>query len=100
MSDFFSDPNLQHPVLTPQEMAMICDCCNPAFALDRELGDDLVAQSVQLSVSDSFRLYPGTYESKWRIDREVMITKLATMSRDDLLLAADRVDKFWKAVRY
>jgi len=98
MSDFFSSPYLQHNVFSPREMAMICDIANPGFLLDRQVGEEMVIQSLRLSVEDSFRLYPGVYEQKWEIDRPAMSEKLRKASAAEILQAARQVDDFWESV--
>ena len=92
------DPLLKHDKLTPGEMGMICDVCNPGFRVFREHAaycDELVAASLLTDVADSFRLYPGTYEEKWGIDSE-LIQKLSRMPLPELIEIANRVDAFWE----
>ncbi len=98
MSDLFVNPHLQHQVLTPREMAFIADVKNPGFELDWQLGEAMVVQSLRISVEDSFRLYPGTYEQKWGIDREEMLNKLREMTDVQILDAARQVDAFWDGI--
>lgn len=95
------DPLLKHEKLTPREMAMICDVNNGGFHLERQYfdhGDEMVAASLRANVEDSFRLYPGSYEGKWEVNRESMIKTLAAMSLAELLEVANRVDAFWEQV--
>ena len=93
------DPLLKHEKLTPAEMGMICDANNGGFQIMRQhadYNDEMVAASLRANVEDSFRLYPGSYEDKWQVNRETLTGKLAAMSLAELIEVANRVDAFWK----
>lgn len=97
------EPELKHPVLTPQEMAMICDVCNPGFRIewDMEKQDPdagWLAACIRANVEDSFSLYPGNYEEKWGVDRQEFCQKLWQMTPAELAQVAGKVDRFWAKV--
>lgn len=101
---FDRDPFLQHPKLTVGEMATICDTCNPGFRMQREMDGDnpeMLAAHIRSNVLDSFRLYPGTYEAKWGVDREIFTRKLLSeLSSADFEEVAKQVDGFWEAASH
>lgn len=100
MDQLANNPLLQHSKLTPREMAMICDVCNPGFEFTREIHagyeNDMVATMLRANVQDSFSMYPGEYEKKWKIDRERLLTKLREMTTEELNAIANQVDEFWR----
>lgn len=91
-------PLAKHEKLSPLEMCMLFDVCNPGFALERatwENNPEMLAITIRANVEDSFRLYPGAYERKWDVNREEMLKKLWEMTPGELAKVADQVDAFW-----
>lgn len=99
IAELQKNPHLQNPKLTPAEMAMVCDVANPGFKWQREIwgnNPDMLALMIRAEVEDSFRLYPGSYEQKWGIDRQEFIQKLWEMTAEELATVAGQVDQFWQ----
>jgi len=95
--DFNNDPLLQHPKLTPNEMAMICDVCNPGFSKHLYDSDEHKRAGLIGNVLDSFSIYPGTYEEKWNVDRDTMARKLDALSLEETVEICNQVDRFWES---
>lgn len=59
---------------TRGEQLMLIDIFNGTMLTPGILGQHLTAQ-----VEDSFDLYPGQYEEKWKVDRKEMVEKIASL---------------------
>lgn len=97
--EWTKNPHLQNEKLSPAEMAMVCDVCNPGFEMERATWDnnpEMLAMTIRANVEDSFRLYPGAYEYKWGVSKDTMLKKLWEMTPAELAGVADQVDQFWK----
>ena len=59
---------------TRGEQLMLIDIFNGTMLTPGILGQHLTAQ-----VEDSFALYPGQYEEKWKVDRKEMVEKIVSL---------------------
>jgi len=85
-------------MFTRGELNMILDVLNGHGALLAYSSPaGLVGQHITLSIVDSFKLYPGSYEDKWGIDDpKGFVDRLAQRSRWDLACLEIWAARFWE----
>jgi hypothetical protein len=76
---------------TAGEQSMLLDIFNGTFLTPGILGQHIIAQ-----VEDSFRLYPGEYESKWSVDKTAMLEKINALDQCDSALMELWAVGFWQ----
>lgn len=84
------------PGFTAGELSMLLDIFNSTMLTPHVLDRD----TLDLQVTDSFDLYPGTYEDKWATDKTAMLGKIAQLT--DLQAAAFQIwaVDFWRSGCY
>jgi hypothetical protein len=65
--------------LTKGELSMILDIMNGTMFFHGHGG--MAGQYLRIGIQDSFDLYPGVYEDKWKTDKTKFMGKLQAMTR-------------------
>ncbi len=82
--------------LTPGELSMLLDIYNGTALMPGTIDRN----ALDLQVRDSFDLYPGMYEEKWRTDRTVMLGKIAGLSDWQAVCLQIWAVEFWSSGCY
>lgn len=80
-------------VFLPSEMMMLLDVMNGTL-----LNSGLMGQQVAANVGDSFALYPGLYEEKWGVQRDLMEIKLAHLNAWQLGVLEVWAERAWESI--
>lgn len=67
--------DMTHRKFTRGEQMMLIDIFNGTMLTPGILGQHLIAQ-----VEESFALYPGMYEEKWKVTRQEMVDKIVSLT--------------------
>lgn len=79
------------------ELKMILDVLNGHGNLLAFGGTGLAGQYIVLSIADSFKLYPGSYEDKWGIDDAAgFVDRLSDLTRWELCCLEMWAAGFWQ----
>jgi hypothetical protein len=77
------------------ELKMLIDVANGSALLIFS-GSGVVGSNLILSVDDSFRLYPGSFEGKWAIEWRPMMAKMEALTRFQLTALEIWAGSFWE----
>lgn len=79
------------------ELGMILDVLNGYAGITTMGGWGFVGRGILLEIQDSFRLYPGSYESKWEIsDGNDFMRRLSELPRFHLAVLEIWAGAFWE----
>ena len=82
-------------VFTQGELNFFIDIMNGTIALMAGQASGLFGQHLPLSASDSFDLYPGMYEDKWGVKKDLVMAKLEGLTVFQLMAIELWSALFW-----